>query len=53
MKKTYKSYRGYKLRWHGSTDSGHWVIYDRLERFMATADINELDTVIDELESEG
>ena len=51
--KSYRSYRGYKIAWHGTTNEGHWMIYDHALRFVGSADRTELDDVIDELESEG
>ena len=53
MQKPFKRYRGFRLRWYGTTDGGHWMIFDQLDRFVCSADENELDDTIDEIESEG
>lgn len=52
-KKSFKRYRGYLCEWKPSPYAGHWLIYDSNSRFLGSADENELDRMIDEIESEG
>ena len=52
-KKALKLYRGYLCEWKPSSYAGHWIIYDKRNRFLGSADEFELDRRIDELESEG
>ena len=48
-KKKLKSYRGFRVCWEGTTDGGHWLIYDNLLNFCGSADAEELDDILDEL----
>lgn len=52
-KESLKFYRGYLCKWEPSSHAGHWLIYDTSKNFMGSADENELDSMIDELSSEG
>lgn len=51
--KSLRFYRGYLCEWKPSSHAGHWLIYDISRNFMGSADENELDSMIDELKSEG
>ena len=49
-----KTYRDYVIKWKATgSNIGPWLIYDKKMRFVGSADQEELDERIDELESEG
>ena len=48
-----KSYRGYQIIWNASSYGWHWMIYNNRYEFLGSADDGELDSRIDEIESEG
>lgn len=47
-----KLYRGYNIKWKATGKDGHWIICDKRMRFVGSADREELDKRIDELEEE-
>ena len=51
--RSFKLYRGYLCEWKPSPYAGHWLIYNLSKQFLGSADVDELDRTIDELEKEG
>lgn len=50
---TTNHYRGYKIIWTGTRDTGHWEIYDLHNNWLGEAQEGQLDERINEIESEG